>query len=78
MGTKYPFFTIGFIKCSEPYYLSDKILRGRDRMNFHDEMKFNKLSKNNIGFAKFALDTLLTTKSINFASYSLDKEGSYF
>ncbi len=41
-------------------------------------MKFNKLSKNNIDFAKFALDSLFSTRSLSFNSYSLDKEGEYF
>lgn len=41
-------------------------------------MKFNKLSKRNIDFAKFAIDSFLDTRSIWFYSYTLDKEGRYF
>lgn len=75
---KDPFFTVGFIKCSQPYYLQNKILYERQKRGFHDEMKFNKLSNNNFDFAKFALDSLFLTRSVSFASYSLDKEGDFF
>jgi len=72
------FFTIGFIKCSQPYYLQSKILYERQKRRFFDEMHFNKLSKNNIDFVKFALDSLFNTRSLWFYSYSLDKQGEYF
>ena len=72
------FFTIGFIKCSQPYYLQSKILYERQKRNFFDEMHFNKLSRNNIDFVKFALDSLFNTRSLWFYSYSLDKQGEYF
>lgn len=75
---KDPFFTVGLIKCSQPYYLQRKISYERQKRNFFDEMHFNKLSKNNIDFAKFAVDSLLATRSLWFNSYSLDKKGSYF
>ena len=75
---KDPFFTVGFVKCSQPYYIQSKIIYERRKRNFYDEMKFNKLSKNNINFAKLALDSFLGTKSLSFHSYSLDKQGNYF
>lgn len=75
---KDPFFTVGFIKCSQPYYLQSKISYERSKRNFHDEIKFNKLSKSNFEFAKFALDAFLQTRSASFHSYSLDKHGDYF
>jgi len=75
---KDPFFTVGFIKCSQPYYLQSKILYERQKRNFFDEMHFNKLSKNNIDFAKFTIDSLFATRSLWFSSYSLDKQGYYF
>jgi len=75
---KDPFFTIGFIKCSQPYYINSKIIYERGKRNFHDEMKFNKLSKKNIKFTKFALDLFFSTRSLHFYSYSLDKQGDYF
>src|SRR3989344_7528204 len=75
---KDPFFTVGFIKCSQPYYLQSRIIYERVKRNFHDEMKFNKLSNNNFEFAKFALDSFFATRSVFFNSYSLDKEGDYF
>ncbi|OGH77470.1 MAG: hypothetical protein A2224_03710 [Candidatus Magasanikbacteria bacterium RIFOXYA2_FULL_40_20] len=72
------FFTIGIIKCSQPYYLYSKLLYERNKRNFHDEMKFNKISKNNIDFIKFAIEAFLDTKSIYFYSYTVDKSGVYF
>ena len=75
---KDPFFTVGFIKCSQPYYLQSKIIYERQKRNFHDELHFNKLSKNNLEFCKFALDSFFSTRSLSFHSYSLDKEGEYF
>lgn len=75
---KDPFFTVGFIKCSQPYYLQNKILYERRKRSFFDEMHFNKLSKKNIDFAKLAIDALFATRSLWFHSYSLDKQGGYF
>ena len=75
---KEKFFTIGLIKCSQPYYLYSKLLYQRNKVHFHDEMKFNKVSRKNIGFLKFAIESFLDTRSINFYSYTLDKEGTYF
>jgi len=75
---KDPFFTVGFVKCSQPYYLQSKIIYERKKRNFYDELKFNKLSKNNFDFAKLVLDSFFSTRSLSFDSYSLDKEGEYF
>jgi len=73
-----PFFTIGILKLSQPYYVYSKIIYERRKRNFYDEMKFNKLSKNNIEFAKYAVGALLDARSTNFYSYSVDKKGNYF
>lgn len=73
-----PFFTVGMLKLSQPYYLLNKLQYERSKKNFHDEMKFNKLSKRNIDFAKFAVGALFDARSVYFYSYSVDKEGIYF
>lgn len=73
-----PFFTVGILKLSQPYYLTSKIDYGRRKKGFYDEMKFNKLSKNNLDFAEFAIGALLDARSTYFYSYSIDKEGVYF
>ena len=73
-----PYFTIGMIKMSQPYYLQSKILYERNKKHFYDEMKFNKLSKKNIGFAKFLIESFLDTRSISFYSYTTDKNSPYF
>lgn len=73
-----PFFTIGMIKCTQPYYIQDKLRSERSKKNFYDELKFNKLSNLNLDFACSAMDSFFKTKSMYFASYTLDKEGQYF
>lgn len=73
-----PFFTVGILKLSQPYYLANKIAYERQKRNFHDEMKFNKLSKNKIEFAKSAIGALFDARSTYFYSYSVDKDGDYF
>lgn len=73
-----PFFTIGLLKMSQPYYLQSKIQYERSKRGFYDELKFNKLSKNNIDFARFAIGALFDTKSINFYSYTTNKKSNYF
>jgi len=61
-----PLFTIGIIKISQPYYLSSKISYERSKRKFFDELKFNKLSKINLDFAKLAIDAFFDTKSTCF------------
>lgn len=73
-----PYFTVGLIKCSQPYFLYSKLLYERNKRSFYDEMKFNKMSKLNIDFAKFAIASFLDTRSFYFYSYTLDKQGNYF
>lgn len=72
------FFTVGAIKCSQPYYLQSKIIYERSKRRFYDELKFNKLSDKNFDFAAFAVDAFFVTDSFTFCSYTLDKQGSYF
>jgi hypothetical protein len=76
--TKDPYFTVGIIKMSQPHYLQSKILYERQKRNFHDEMKFNMLSKHNIEFSKFCIASLLDTRSVYFYSYTISKKSSYY
>ncbi len=71
-------FTIGLLKMSQPYYLQSKILYERNVRNFHDELKFNKLSKNNLEFAKFVVNAVFDTRSVDFYSYTTKKDSTYF
>lgn len=75
---KEQYFTIGMLKMSQPYYLQSKLLFERSRAKFYDEVKFNKLSKNNLAFAKIAIDALFETKSICFYSYSISTKSDYY
>ncbi len=75
---KDPYFTIGLLKMSQPYYLQSKLLYERSKRNFHDEMKFNMLSKHNVEFAKFALGALFDTRNVDFYSYTTKKDSRYF
>jgi len=73
-----PYFTIGILKMSTPYYLQSKILYERSKKNFHDEIKFNKISGKNIDFAKFIIDCVFNVRSLNFYSYTTHKKSKYF
>jgi len=77
-GQNEQYFTIGILKMSQPYYLQSRLLFERSRANFHDEIKFNKLSKNNTTFAKTAIDALFDTKSVSFYSYSISTKSDYY
>lgn len=73
-----PYFTVGLLKMSMPYYLQSKIIYERSAQNFHDELKFNKISDKNIRFAKFIIDCLFDTRSLSFSSYTTHKKSRYF
>ena len=73
-----PHFTVGLLKMSMPYYLQSKILYERSKQHFYDEIKFNKISKNNISFAKFIINCLFDTRSLSFYSYTTHKKSRYF
>ena len=72
------YFSVGILKMSQPYYLQSRLYFERNKMKFYDEIKFNKLSKNNLTFAKIAIDALFDTKSIGFYSYSISTKSDYF
>jgi len=72
------YFTVGILKMSQPYYLQSKLHFERSKAKFYDEIKFNKLSKNNLSFAKIAIDALFETKSISFCSYSISTRSDYY
>jgi len=73
-----PYFTVGMIKCSQPYYLQQKIRYIRESNNFWWEFKFQHLSKPKIRTTLSVLDTLFNTRSIHFSSYTIDKRSEYF
>ncbi len=72
------FFTIGILKMRMPYYLQSRLSFERQKTNFHDEFKFNKLSAKNIKFYKFIIDSVLDTKSLDFYSYTIEKSTDYY
>ncbi|MCD6528154.1 DUF3800 domain-containing protein [bacterium] len=73
-----PYFTVGMIKCSQPYYLQQKIRYIRSKNRFWWELKFNNLNKVKINVALEILDALFETWSVKFASYTIDKRSGYF
>lgn len=75
---KNQYFTVGILKMSQPYYLQSKLFFERSKIRFHDEVKFNKLSKSNLTFAKIAIDALFETRSISFYSYSISTKSDYY
>jgi len=72
------YFTVGILKMSQPYYLQSRLFFERSRVKFYDEVKFNKLSKNNVSFAKTVIDALFETKSVWFYSYSISTKSDYY
>ena len=72
------YFTVGILKMSQPYYLQSKLFYERSKTRFYDEIKFNKLSKNNVDFAKTAINALFETRSISFYSYSISTKSDYY
>src|SRR3989338_6197049 len=72
------YFTVGILKMSQPYYLQSKLFFERSKIRFYDEVKFNKLSKKNMGFAKTMIDALFETRSISFYSYSINTRSDYY
>ncbi|MEK7564801.1 MAG: DUF3800 domain-containing protein [Patescibacteria group bacterium] len=77
-GQKDQYFTVGILKMSQPYYLQSRLFYERSKTKFYDEIKFNKLSKNNISFAKIAIDALFETRSVSFYSYSISTKSDYY
>ena len=77
-GQQEQYFTVGILKMSQPYYLQSKLFYERSKIRFYDEVKFNKLSKNNVNFSKIAIDALFDTRSISFYSYSISTKSDYF
>lgn len=73
-----PYFTVGMIKCSMPYYLQQKIRYIRESNNFWWELKFKNLNKAKLSVAIAVLDALFSTRNIHFSSYSIDKRSEYF
>jgi len=72
------YFTVGILKMSQPYFLQRRLFFERSKIKFYDEVKFNKLSKNNVNFAKTAIDALFETRSISFYSYSISTKSDYY
>lgn len=73
-----PYFTVGMIKCSEPYFLQQKIRYIRESTNSWWELKFHDLNKAKLSVALQFLDAVFNTRSILFSSYSVDKRSEYF
>lgn len=73
-----PYFSVGMIKCSQPYYLQQKIRYIRESNGFWWELKFNDLNKAKLNVAYQILDAFFNTHSISFSSYSIDKRSDYF
>ncbi len=74
----HPYFTVGMMKCSQPYYLQQKIRYIREKNKFWWELKFNDLNKVKIKTALEVLESFFQTRSISFSSYTIDKRSNYF
>lgn len=79
LGLKnHPYFTVGIIKCSQPYFLQQAMRSVREKNNFWWELKFNGLNIVKTKVALKVLEVFFETKSIRFSSYTIDKRSDYF
>lgn len=72
------YFTVGMIKCSQPYFLQQKMRYIRESNNFWWEIKFSDINKAKLKVALLLLDAIFTTRSIFYSSYTIDKRSNYF
>lgn len=73
-----PYFTVGMIKCSTPYYLQQRIRYIRESNHFWWELKFKNINDAKLKVAIAVLDALFGTYNIHFSSYSINKHSDYF
>jgi len=73
-----PYFTVGMIKCSQPYYLQQKMRYVRESNNFWWELKFKTLNEAKLKVALMVLESFFNTRSVLYTSYSIDKRSKYF
>ncbi len=68
------YFAMGMLKCSQPYFLDYEIQKLRQRDRFFDEIKFNKISKRNIGFALKILELVFKIPGLKFSFLIINKD----
>jgi len=68
------YFAMGMLKCSQPYFLDYEIQKLRQREKFYDEIKFNKISKNNIKFLLKILELVFKTPGLKFSFFIINKD----
>ncbi len=73
-----PYFTVGMIKVTQPYYLQQKLRYIRESNHFWWELKFNSINRAKLAVAFQFLDALFNTRSIHFSSHTIDKRSKYF
>lgn len=73
-----PYFSVGMVKCSQPYFLQQKLRYIRESNNFWWELKFSHINKAKLKVGLLVLDALFNTRSVCFSSYTIDKRSNYF
>lgn len=68
------YFGLGMIKCMQPYFLDSKIRKIREKNNFYDEIKSNKVGKKNFRVMKEIIDAIFTTPGIKFGCIVINKD----
>lgn len=68
------FFALGIVKCMQPHYLDTQIRLLRQRSNFHDELKWNKISKLKVKFVKQVVDSFFETPGMRFSAMIINKD----
>ncbi len=68
------FFGLGMIKCMQPHYLDSSIRLIRQRNNYHDEIKWNRISRKNKQVLKIIIDEIFNTPGIKFSAIIINKD----
>lgn len=72
------FFCLGMVKCMQPFYLDSKIREIRQKYQFYDEIKWNRLSKAKLNAVKEIAETVFETPGIYFSCIVINKDNIKF
>jgi hypothetical protein len=71
-GARDPYFAVGLLSCSDPYYLARPVQRIRDRQHFYDEIKWNKVSEKKLPLMKDLVNVFFSSNA-TFSAFVADK-----
>jgi len=72
-GERDPVFAVGLLRCPEPYTLLRPMQRLRDRNQFYDEIKWNKVSAKKLPVLMDLADVFFGCQEASFSTFVCDK-----